>query len=151
MAKKTKRQLTEKEINQLEAWSAIRLPMESIAALLDMALTELREASHKNDAVRRALEGGRAKAKGKVHRTLYDRAVGRPQYTDENGKVHEEIPVDFQALRFWCQTQEGFKTADKLELTGADGGPIENKQVTKEELIARVAALRIANDLTEDE
>lgn len=151
MPRRQKRKLTEKEIHQLEGWSAIRIPFEHMAALLDMGTTDLREAINKNDTIRRAIDQGRAKAKTMVHRTLYERAVGRKAYKNEEGVIVPEIPVDFQALRFWCQTQEQMRTTEKLELSGPEGGPIENTQVSKEELKARLLALRAANDLTDDE
>lgn len=139
MAKKPKRQLDERELKMLEKLEAIRLPSHMIAALLEISETQLRYLKKKNDTVRRVAIGGRAKASRDVRTTLYHMAV-----RDKN----------FQALKFWCETQEDFKRADKLEISGIPDAPpvqVETHTVTKEELKERLIQLRKANDLTEDE
>jgi hypothetical protein len=121
---------TEKQISQVEAWSAVRVPMEHMASLLGISKDTLERAIKKNDALRAALDIGRAKASANVRTTLYNMGV---------------IDKDFQALRFWCQTQEGFKITERQELTGADGAPIATTQLTPEQRrqeIDRIMALR---------
>ena len=149
--KKPRRRLTDEEIIKIEAWSAIRIPMESMAALLNMAVSQLENEINRRPEIQQAIASGRAKGKLKPVRTLYERATGREAYTDEKGKFHEAIPVDFQALKFWLQTQEGFKTSDKVEISGPNGAPIETKECTREELEARLLLLKKQNELTSDE
>lgn len=103
MPKKQRRVLTEQEIGKLEGFSAIRLPVGEIAALLNMGKTELLYQQKRNPLVRRAIENGRASAAQHVRRTLFQMATGK-QTKDGN---YTQKP-DFPALRFWCETQEGF-------------------------------------------
>jgi hypothetical protein len=139
MPRKIRRQLTEDELKLLEKLSAIRLPLDMICDILEIGETDLRELKKKNDNVRRAFRGGLAKSSRDVRTTLYHMAVREK---------------NFQALRFWCETQENFKRADKLEISGIpNAAPIkvETHSVTKEELKESLIALRRANELTEDE
>ena len=137
MPQKPRRQLTDQEIKLLEKYCALRLPMSVICNLLEMGETPILDQVKKRDEVRRAFYGGRAKATTEVHRTLFEMAT-----KDKN----------FQALKFWCMTrEEGFKLKSTLELSGPDGKPIESRELTKDELKARVMQLRHQNDLTSDE
>lgn len=88
-----RRELTEKEINQIEAYSAVRLPMEDMAALLGISESYLEDMIKRNDAARHSLNVGRAKAKAKFRQRLYQLAMDG----------------DIQAMKFWAVTQDGFR------------------------------------------
>jgi hypothetical protein len=134
MARRQRRQLTEDEIRRLRQYGALRLPNEHIATLLNISETWLDHLLKRDNAARRALTEGRASASQSVRGTLYQLANGRPAKIGKerlpDGTVRDvvlepAIPPDVPSLKFWCETQEGFKRADRLELTGADGGPIQ--------------------------
>lgn len=134
--------LTQKELDQISGMAAVRLPMEMIATLMGFGSKDTLEKRVKKDpALRSAIDRGRANASGKVRNHLYAM------------QFDETLPpqIRFQAGKFWAQTQEGFKTADRLELTGADGAPIEVTKLTSEERMAAIKALDKKLALTEDE
>lgn len=97
--------LTDAEIAKIEGYSAIRLPNHQIASLIGMSETQLRYEAKRNPVVRRAIDEGRAKASQTIRSTLFSLAVGK-----KDDKGNYKIKPDFQSLKFWCQTQEGFKT-----------------------------------------
>ncbi len=133
MAKK--KILTPEQLIQLEAYAGIRLPNEHISVLLGFSKDTLERLAKKDAAVHAAIERGRSKSSGKVYNTLYSQAVGKPAYTDEKGTYHPAVPVNFNALKFWCQSQEGFKTTTVVEVKD------ENEKLTDEQAKAKLAAL----------
>lgn len=156
-----RRKLSEKELHQLEGYGLLRVPMAQIASLFGISESTLMRILKKQPEAAAALESAQAKSSLRVRRTLYERAVGAPprQLPDEVGPRGEKIPGKWLpaiepepwALKFWAQTQEGFMPTERHELTGAGGGPIENRDETREALIERVTKLRKANDLTTEE
>lgn len=126
MPRKVRRQLTEKEIHKIEGWSAIRVPTAHMADLLNMARTDFQEQINKRDVVRRAIDEGRANGSTRVRGILYQKAVGQKAHKDDNDQLIPEVPPDMRALEFWCRTQEGFKVADRLEISGPNEGPIQS-------------------------
>jgi hypothetical protein len=145
---KPPREFTETEIKQLRVFAGIRLPNEHMAAALGMSQDTFERALKKNDTARAAVLEGRASASKNIRGTLYSLALGVKNTGKKGGY---KIKPDYNALKFWCQTQEGFKSADRLELTGANGGPIETTQETQEERLKRIAELNKKLELTEDE
>lgn len=114
---KQRRKFTDKELNQIEGWSAIRLPLEEIAILLKVDRDWFAQLAKKDGAVRTALDDGQAKSKGNIRQTLYQMAMGRAGGKTQDGTIVPPQAPDFKALRFWCQTQEGFKINVGLEIT----------------------------------
>lgn len=105
--------------------SGIRLPLDTMAHILGISHDTLQIAYKKNDAVRSCIDEGRASAKTKVHQTLYSMAVG----DDKRGRA-----PNLNAMKFWCSTQEGFKTTQVHEISGID------TKISDEELDKRIAA-----------
>ncbi len=140
------RKLTEKELGALEGYCVLRMPLDDIAVLMGLGRDWLERAYKKNDEVRAAIDGGRAKGGTQIRQTLFQMAVGRKAITDEKGKIiHPAQPPDFKAAKFWAQTQEGFTTKVTLEHTGADGKPLhdlpdQELQRRTERIVARLAA-----------
>jgi hypothetical protein len=127
---KHKKNLTKEQLELLQKLSGIRLPMDQIATMLDISYDTLDRMSKSSGAVRAAIDKGRAKGSSLYRQTVYQMAVG-----EKNPRM----------LEFWGKTQEGFKTADRLELTGADGGPVNTlslDHLSDEELETRLAALK---------
>lgn len=162
-----KRVLTDKELAQVEGWSAIRLPVENMGDLLGMSKSGLEQLIARDDKVRKAIEEGRSKAKSKVHMTLFRMATeekdvvevtteqvptgkfdrdGREIIATRTKTKKTRLQPDGASLRFWLQTREGFKITDKIEHTGPDGKPIRISKVkepqTEEEILAEIAAIR---------
>lgn len=126
LKKKPRRKLTADELKMLEGWSMVRLPMEDMAVLLGMSKDWLEHLYKKDAAVQSAIDGGRSNARGRVRKTLFSMAMGQKAQFNAKGELVDPAKTpDFQALKFWCQTQEGFKTADKLELVGKDDSKLE--------------------------
>lgn len=136
---KQRRKFTEKELNQIEGWSAIRLPLEEIAILLKVDKDWFLQLAKKDSAVHTALDDGRAKSKGSIRQTLYQMAMGRAGGTTQDGKVVAPQAPDFKALRFWCQTQEGFKINYGIEHTAA--GEKDPNAMSEAEVDAEIAKL----------
>lgn len=128
----SKRILTKEELKMIEGMAMVRLPLPMMATIMGIAEDTLQR-MYKNDAaVREVIDGGQAKSSQTVRKTLFQMAVG---YKDDKGKRHDP---DFQALKWWTQSQEGFKSAERLELTGADGAPL--KGISDEEVDAKLEA-----------
>jgi transposase-like protein len=70
---------------------------------------------------REIMDEAMAKAHGQVGRYLFQGASGALL---EKGASHSDC---LRAAMFYAKTQMGFKETDRVETTGVDGGPIENK------------------------
>jgi hypothetical protein len=129
-APQIKKTLTPEQIKYLRFLSGIRLPMDHIAALFEMSKDTLEHLAKKDAAVRSAIIEGRAKFSTKIRKRLAEMA--------EAG--------DFQALKFWCQTQEGFKIEERLEVTGKDGGPVQTVALSRKDRLREIEKLRKARE-----
>lgn len=119
MAKK-RRVLNEDELKKLRYFSGIRLPNEHMAAMFGMKKDAFEHMIGKDAVARSALEEGRGAASNKIRGLLYIRA------TEDK---------DFQALKFWCETQEGFAKTENLNISGS----VEISAISDEELENRTA------------
>jgi len=138
---KSRRVLTPEELKVLREMSGVRLPFDMMATLLGMSHDTLNRLYKQSIAVRASIDEGRASASNTVRKTLFITAVGRQPRTIVDPETGERRTdpgqsPDVQAMRFWCETQEGFKRAEALELTGAGGGPIITADVGEAELRA---------------
>lgn len=129
---KHKRKLTPEELDLIEGCSALNMPYDQMAVLLKTSASTFDRMIKTYPALREALARGRTRGSRHARTTLYTMATGSPEQKlrdKETGEVTKIIPAkepDFQALKFWCQTQEGFRSADRLELTGANGAPLHS-------------------------
>jgi hypothetical protein len=144
-----RRLLTESELSLLESLGGVRLPMKDIASMFKMSngnpmsLSTLEETINYQEAARDALMRGRARAKGKIHSTLFQLATGE---RDETNKLWKVKP-DMSALRFWCETQEGFKRSEAADLTDA----LKTSSLPPEEREAEIKRLLAQRSLTYEE
>lgn len=114
-----KRKLTEEQIESCRRMAALRMPHEYMASILGIPRDTFEKMIKSIKPLRKAILEGRASAHQNVRITLYQKAMGKPAVKDLNGNVIEpEIPGDFQALRFWSETQEGFKKTERIEIPG---------------------------------
>lgn len=111
MAKRTRRQFTAKELDQIETMAAHRTPRRVMAALMELSEDYFNELAKKDDALSHALKTGEAKGSGKAWQSLFEEAVVK-----RNPKL----------LMFWMKTQEGVRETTRLEITGKDGAPIRS-------------------------
>lgn len=107
---KKRREFTEKEIGQLEAFGVIKLPTEHIASIFGIDHETFQRMLQKNSKARDLLLEGRAKGSSKFRDTLYQKAV---------------FEKDVQAMKFWGATQEGMVIQQSMTLSGPDGQPIQ--------------------------
>lgn len=145
MPKQTK--FTEEQIRQIKQMAQVKLPTIQMASILGMSHDTFERRMKKDPAARASLEKARDAGSLKLRATLYNMAMGTPA-DPLQGRL--AVPPDFQAAKFWAQTQEGFKTADRLEVTGADGKPVQTEDVTPEERKAKVASLAAKLKIIED-
>lgn len=117
--------LSDKQIEELETMAGLGIPMESIAAIFGMSKDTL-EARVKDQAgVKSAIERGKGKVRATIYQTAYNQAM--------SGNT--------AMLIFWLKTREGWKETDRLELTGADGKPLEVTALTYEQRQRRIKEL----------
>lgn len=107
--------VTEDNTRMVEQMSGMGVPQEQIASIVGCSVDTLFKYFEEQ------MKLGKGKANFKVAQTLYQQAV--------KGNVPAAI--------FWLKTQAKFKETDKLEITGADGGPIEINEA-KSKLLAGI-------------
>ncbi|NDC25384.1 MAG: hypothetical protein EBZ49_14825 [Proteobacteria bacterium] len=93
----------------VESSSGLGLPHESIAVLVGIDDKTLRK------HYRAELDMGKAKANGQIAKTLFSKAVAG----------------DTTSLIWWTKSQMRWSEVQKHEHTGADGGPMEFKQIER--------------------
>lgn len=135
---KHKTKFTKDDLKKIEGMAAVRLPNDMIASIMGISKETFARMVKTDAALRDVIDSGRSNFSGKVRNTLAKMATtpGKDQMA---------------ALKFWCQTQEGFKSADRIELTGADGGPVEVAELSNAERKKAIAALSKKLKLTDDE
>lgn len=84
----------------------------------------------------RELETSKIQANSKVGSVLFNLAVGNP---DKPGGDPKEPNVT--AAIFWMKTQAGWSERTKVEVTGADGGPLQYSDATDEQIDERILLL----------
>ena len=102
---------TDAERKQVEAMSGYGLPIEQIAVLVRGGID--------TDTLRKhfstELVAGKAKANSGVGRTLFQKAMGG----------------DTAAMIWWSKTQMRWAETQKHEVTGADGAPLEFREIKR--------------------
>ena len=73
---------------------------------------------------------GKVKANVKVAQTLYKKAIGG----------------DTTSMIFWLKSQAGWKDTQRVELTGKDGGPVEQKTTVTNESQIKAAVSKLENE-----
>lgn len=153
MAKRNK--LSEEQLKLLENLSGMRMPVEQIAHLLGMKEGVYREMLRTDATMRKRVAKGRSEASFNFRKTAFQRALGQTAkvevhiHHDEKGKetrrenkvVQARVEPSDRMIEFWGKTQEGFKSADRLELIGENGGPIKVRGQSREELLAELKDL----------
>lgn len=96
----------------------------------------------------KALEAGRSVADADVLYATYRTAVGYDFHEEQavGGKVPTKIevrrhkPGEFPAQKYWLSNRMGWKNTERIEHTGAGGGPIGIKKETRDDIIDRLLA-----------
>jgi hypothetical protein len=102
---------TDAERKQVEAMSGYGLPIEQIAVLVRGGIYT--DTLRKHFATE--LVAGKAKANSGVGRTLFQKAMGG----------------DTAAMIWWSKTQMRWAETQKHEVTGADGAPLEFREIKR--------------------
>jgi hypothetical protein len=113
---------TPAEIAKIKLYAGLGSTQEDIARLIGKASSTFRE----NEAAKSAFEEGKAEVKAKVAGKL----------------VGDALAGNTTAQIFYLKTQCGWKETWRQEHTGADGGPIEYKDLGEDEVNARLAELQ---------
>lgn len=146
------RQFTEEEFKILYELAALKMPLDQIAQVMRMHEQTLQRMMKNDERVHDTIVRGRNDTSRQVRATLYQMAVGKKQRMpekDRNGKIimpaQKAVDADFQALRFWCETQEGFKRSESLDVKMNFGeGPLseEEREKRTDKILDRLAAHR---------
>jgi hypothetical protein len=111
---------------QVEAFVAYGATHDEIAGLVGCAPKTLRR------HFRAELDRGDVQARMKVAESLMLQAVGAPAVYDEEGReLRKEQPRVVAAGIFWMKTRARWRDTNHLELTGANGGPVQHVDLTK--------------------
>lgn len=73
---------------------------------------------------------GKVKANVKIAQTLYKKAIAG----------------DTTSMIFWLKSQAGWKDTQRVELTGKDGGPVEQKTTVTNESQIKAAVSKLENE-----
>lgn len=125
----TKIKVTPELLKMVEQFGVIRLPHDQIAIVLGVSKDTFELQMKRDPSLRQALDKGRASSSIESRKTLYQMAV-----KEKNPRM----------LEFYLKTQEGFKSIERLELTGANGGPVKTQYegLSDEQLLARLKELK---------
>lgn len=105
--------VTEEVLSKMGTLAASGLNLEQIAHCFDISYETLHRHAKADDRIDRAIKGGRSKAVAMVANRLYNDAL-----------VSENLGAQIFYLK-----QNGFKDGQALEVTGANGGPLEMVEV----------------------
>lgn len=128
---KPRRQFTEADLKQIRTMAGLGMPARQMAAILNMSHDWFMHLVKKDDTARQNIEEGRAISSINVRKSAYEMAQTDPVM-----------------MKFWLKTREGFRETDRLEVTGADGKPLE---LSCEQRKTRFAKIRKAMAITERE
>ncbi len=103
---------TDEERRLVEHYVSLGYTQEQVGALMEKSVDTL--ARH----CRRELDLGKLSVNAKIGGKLFQKAMGG----------------DTSALIFWAKTQMGWKETERHEHTGADGGPIECRELARREV-----------------
>jgi len=112
-------QPTDDNRKMVEAMVAYGVPLEEISDVLEIDRKTL--SKHFDREIKTAA----ARANSRVAESLYKKAIGDGQ-------------ASVTAAIFWLKTKAGWKEVDRVEHTGADGGPIK---VTREDARRHIEGL----------
>jgi len=104
---------TEQQRQQCAALIAFAIPEKQIAARFSITEKTLRK------HFRSEIDNGLAEANAQVGATLFKMAT--------SGKV-------VAATIFWAKTRMGYREIDRHEITGADGGPVDVRNIPDDQL-----------------
>lgn len=130
MPRKPARTFTPQEVKVLEQASALNMTKEDMAKLVECSYDYLNKLLAKDVALRNRLAAKRAASGFNIRQRLYQKA--------DKG--------DMRAIEFYCKTQLGFRTTDRVELTGPDGRPIATsatvKEVNRDDVLKQIQAIQ---------
>lgn len=124
-----RRQFNEEELKHLKWLASIRLPQDIMASFFKNAkgdpMTPMAfdEVLRTQAAARHAFHEGTIRSKVDARGTLFRMAMGEPEVVAGKPTGRWIREPNWNALKFWCETQEGMKRAEKLEVTGLDKLP----------------------------
>lgn len=133
-----KSKITDRHIELAYKISLLGATDKEIANILEISESGLNKWKRDHKDFREALKKGKDEADALVAEKLYHRALG---YTHEEEKIFnnngeiiraettKHYPPDTTAAIFWLKNRQKAQWRDKQdhEVTGKDGGPIENK------------------------
>jgi hypothetical protein len=116
---RSKRKLTDEQLKMCHKMAALNMPFEYMAALLGIQYDSFILLIKTNKLLRTTIQQGRAATNNNVRVTILEKAMGKPPVTDADGKILiPAIEPDFAAMKYWSETQEGFKKTTIMEVPG---------------------------------
>jgi len=106
-----RKELNPDQITQVEKMAGHGLNLDQIADCLDISERTLRQRFSESEVIAAAYKRGKAKGIAAVTETVYKKAV----------RGEGAFPF------FYLKTQAGWRETNRMEVTGADGGPIETR------------------------
>ena len=126
MAKKQKRKFKEEELKQLESLFMRDVAVSHIATIMGLSDTWFNQLLKTDSAVQLAKKMGKAKAAILVKDKFWDKI--------KSG--------DWNAIRFYLETKEGYVKQSKLEISGPEGTSIKLQEMSDDELQAELIRLQ---------
>lgn len=114
---------SDKELNTVEYLASLGHTQEQLAIAIGISESTFELALKKINALRQAVSRGRAKAHKEMTMRAYEMALSDPGM-----------------MKFWLSCKMGWSKTQKVELTGAGGGPLETSEETPEEKKKRLDA-----------
>lgn len=119
-----------------------------MAKIFGVAESTWSDWKNKHPEFQRALSEGKDEADAKVAASLYQRAIGY-RHIDFKMFCHEgkvitkrivkHYPPDTMAAMYWLNNRQRLNWAQRQEVTGPSGGPLEVKDVTDIEAVRAIA------------
>lgn len=111
---------TAAELAKIKLYAGLGSPQDDVARLMGKASSTFRD----NEAAKAAFEDGKAEIKAKIAGKLVEKAL--------KGDTVSQI--------FYLKTQCGWKETSRQEHSGVNGAPIEYRNLSDEEVEARIRA-----------
>lgn len=149
----------ETQRQQIRAMSGFGMPYDQMAAILGVSKSTLERAINRDDSLHEVIAEGRATASYNMRKTAYEQGSGyfspvygldgKPEKNEDGSEKLVWNPPDRVMTQFWLKTQERF--AERIELTGEGGKPIELSMEEKEERAMRIAKQLALTDPKHDD
>lgn len=139
---------TDEQVAQIGKLAAV-LRQEDLAAFFEISHDTFNNRCKAQPEVLRAYEKGRRDAVAAVATSLLSIARGAPQRVADDKEIEVTVRERLSAQMFYLKCQGRWREVDRIEHTGADGGPIrhehEEAEAIREQLYRRFKVIQGGN------